>query len=145
MADYFDSSVFVAAVSEDDPDHESSGRAWDSAIDPVFYARGLLESFATLTGKRHPTCLAPDEAAAVISGTLENTAVEIIQFTPLEIITLLQKARRHGVRGGAIYDHLHLCAARKAGVDRIFTLNKRHFTAIAPDLAPRIFHPEELF
>jgi predicted nucleic acid-binding protein len=145
VGDYFDSSAFVAAVSEDDTAHDAALAAWKSAVNPVMYAHGLLESYSTLTGKRHPACMAPDEATAVIAGNMERIGVEIIQFTPLEIINLLKKARGHGARGGAVYDYMHLCAARKAGAERIFTLNKRHFAAIAPDLAPKILHPSELF
>lgn len=142
MVDYLDSSVFVAALSEDDPEHESAGTVWDTATKPVLYAHGLLEVYSTLTGKRHPACLDPDEAATAIAEYADT--VEIIQFTPQELLTLLGETRRIGVRGGAVYDYMHLCAARKAGADRIFTLNKRHFMAIAPDLASKIFHPTDL-
>lgn len=142
MADFFDSSVLVAAISEDDPEHESAGVAWDNAAGRVLYAHGISETYATLTGKRHPACLTPDDAIAAISEYAES--VEIVQFSPLELLALLKETRRLGIRGGAVYDYLHICAARKAGASRIFTLNKRHFTAIAPELAPRIFHPGDI-
>ena len=145
VGDYFDSSAFVAAVSEDDTAHDAALAAWKSSAHPVMYAHGILESYSTLTGKRHPACMAPDEALTIITGNTEKGGVEVIQFAPREIITLLHDVRRRGIRGGAIYDYMHLCAARKAGAERIFTLNKRHFMAIAPDLTPKIFHPSELF
>ena len=45
------------------------------------------------------------------------------------------------VRGGAVYDYLHLVAARKAGVERIVTLDLRHFRALARAGDPRIEGP----
>ncbi len=140
--DYFDSSVLVAAISEDDPDHESAGAAWDNAERRVLYAHGILESFATLTGKRHPASLSPNDANAVISDYVG--VANIFQFTAKQLLALLAGTHRLGVRGGAVYDDMHLCAARQCGADRIFTLNKRHFVAIAPDLADHILHPGEI-
>ncbi|NJK92622.1 MAG: hypothetical protein HC904_12820 [Blastochloris sp.] len=39
---------------------------------------------------------------------------------------------------------LKIIKKAKAGAERFFTLNKRHVTAIAPDLAGSIYHPVEL-
>ncbi len=144
MGDFFDSSAFVAAVSEDDIDHESAIRAWSGSSQRVMYAHGLLECFATLTGGRHPASLPPSEAATLIAENMRAGAVSMIQFSAEEILELMKAAHQRGVRGEAVYDFMHVCAARKAGANRIFTLNKRHFTAIAPELAPQIFHPRDV-
>lgn len=144
MRDFFDSSAFVAAVSEDDIDHTAALRAWSESGRRVMYAHGLLECFSILTGGRHPASLPPAEAATLIAENMIAGDVEIIQFSGEEILEFMRNAHRCGVRGGAVYDFMHVCAARKAGASRIFTLNKRHFTAIAPELAPQIFHPVDI-
>ena len=141
MEDFFDSSVFVAAVSEDDIEHKSAIRVWSGSSRRVMYAHGLLECFSILTGGRHPASLPPAEAATLISENMKAGDVAMIQFSGEETLELMRNAHQRGVRGGAVYDFMHICAARKAGASRIFTLNKRHFTAIAPELAPQIFHP----
>jgi hypothetical protein len=56
-------------------------------------------------------------------------------------VRLLEKAGPAGARGGGIYDLLLLACARKAGAERVFTLNDRHFAALAPDLASKIVRP----
>jgi len=145
VSDFFDSSVLVAALSEDDVAHPESLKAWKNAQPPILYAHALLETFSTLTGRRHPAQLTADEAILVISRNLERAEPKLVEIPPQEIIDLLHIARQSGVRGGAAYDYMHLCAARKSGASRIFTLNKRHFTAIAPDLSPIIFHPTEIY
>ncbi|MDZ4789206.1 MAG: hypothetical protein SH807_09725 [Blastochloris sp.] len=80
----------------------------------------------------------------MIDSTVREYHVELIPFSPEKIVDFIKQSSKCNVRGGAICDYMHLCAARHVGVDRIFTLNKRHFLAIAPDLAPKIFHPSDV-
>lgn len=53
----------------------------------------------------------------------------------------LQECEARGVRGGAIYDFLHLIAARKAGTEALVTLDLRDFQALARPGDPRIEAP----
>lgn len=145
MADFFDSSVLIAAVSEDDGEHTASLAAWKAARPPLVYAHGLLECFSTLTGQRHPAQLTPDEATRLLTRNLEYSKARLIELSVEDVMVHLQQAQKLGVRGGAVYDYMHLCAARSANATRLFTLNKRHFSAIAPDLSPIIFHPADLY
>ncbi len=106
----------------------------------------MLESFASLTGGEKPHLRLPGKtAAAVLRGNIEEFQAQVVSFDAGEIFELLARAQDAGARGGAVYDYIHVGAARKAGAERIFTLNKRHFTAIAPDLSAIIFHPSEQF
>ena len=43
--------------------------------------------------------------------------------------------------GARVYDALHLQCAKKAGCDRIYTFNVRHFRQLAPDWAEQIAAP----
>ncbi|MCC7460844.1 MAG: hypothetical protein IT480_00125 [Gammaproteobacteria bacterium] len=45
------------------------------------------------------------------------------------------------LRGGAVYDLLHLIAARKAGVEALVTLDRRDFQAFSQADDPRIESP----
>ena len=47
-----------------------------------------------------------------------------------------------GIQGGTIYDAVLLKAAAKANVDRVYTLNLKHFLAVAPrGLVPTLSVP----
>jgi hypothetical protein len=47
-----------------------------------------------------------------------------------------------GIQGGTIYDAVLLKSAAKSEVDRIYTLNQKHFQPVAPKhLASRIYSP----
>jgi predicted nucleic acid-binding protein len=143
MADYFDSSVLIGVIFGDCPEHEICAKVWNISDHRAVYSHGLLETFCQLTGGRLGTPVLPDDAAESIALTVEQGQVSVIGFDLSELLKYMRESRKLGVRGGAVYDYMHLCAARKAGADRIFTLNKRHFMAIAPDLAPKIFHPAD--
>ena len=51
------------------------------------------------------------------------------------------QAQGRGVRGGGIYDYLHLVAARKAKARRMYTLNLSNFRAWHRTGDPEIVHP----
>lgn len=48
---------------------------------------------------------------------------------------------RRGVRGGAAFDWLHRAAARKAGAERVVTLNLRDFQSLRRPGDPRVEAP----
>ena len=144
MSNFFDSSVLIGVIFANCPEHEDCVKAWKGSEEKVMYGHGLLETFCQLTGGRLAEPVPPDIATESIARNVQGNHVNVINFETTELLGHLGKARRVGVRGGAVYDYMHLCAARKAGTERIFTLNKRHFMAIAPDMTPKIFHPSEL-
>ncbi len=65
----------------------------------------------------------------------------VVSLTAKETFRMLSEAEENGIRGGGVYDALHLAAARKVNADEIFTLNRRHFSAFAPDLSSRLRVP----
>lgn len=126
------------------PEHASCSAAWEANAKRVIYCHGLLETFSQLTGGRLGKPVAPDVAAKCLRLNMQPGTVQIVELDSKEVLEHLGDARRLGIRGGAVYDYMHICAARKAGADRIFTLNIRHFHAIAPDLANQIRHPADI-
>jgi hypothetical protein len=67
---------------------------------------------------------------------------QIVTLTPEMYRETIQECADRGWIGGRTYDALHLCCAKKAACDRIYTFNVRHFQQLGPDLADRIGAPE---
>lgn len=143
MSDFFDSSILIGVIFADCPEHDDCVNVWTRSEEKIVYSHGLLETFCQLTGGRLAEPVPADVATESIVRNVQQKSVRVVSFEPAELWEHLGATRRVGVRGGAVYDYMHLCAARKAGAERIFTLNKRHFAAIAPDLAPKILHPSD--
>ena len=139
MSALLDSSVLVAALVQSEPHHEACHALLDRP-GLVAGVHALAETFNTLTGGRLPARLAPDLAAQAIEVTLLPSLV-IIAPDGAEVMAAIRSAHRRGVRGGAIYDYLHLVTARKADASRLYTLNTRHFLAFHRKGDPEIVHP----
>ena len=133
-----DSSVLVAALVEDQPQHEACLRLLGRKS--VAWTHALSETFATLTGGRLGLRLGPDVAAELIESSLVPR-LKMVELTRNDILKALRHANAAGVRGGAFYDYLHLAAARKSGATVLYTLNLRHFAALAIAGDPRIEAP----
>ncbi|MCA1962677.1 MAG: hypothetical protein LDL31_01885, partial [Prosthecobacter sp.] len=67
--------------------------------------------------------------------------LSVTALTPTEMLRAMRDAQSRGVRGGGIFDYLHLVAARKAKAARLFTLNLSNFQAIYRPGDPAIVHP----
>jgi predicted nucleic acid-binding protein len=115
----------VAARDGDDPDHAACRTL---LLSPRFsiHAHALSESFATLTGGRLAIRVPAAEAASLlrkwVAPRLAVTALEVN-----DVLTAFEESSARGVRGDAIYDYLHLVAARKAGAPILYTLNISEF------------------
>ena len=139
MTLYLDSSVLVAALIEDEPSHEAclrllrrpSAAAWSHA---------LAETFATLTGGRLGLRLSPGTAATLVEESLVPR-LKVIELGSAEIRAAIRGAEAGGVRGGAIYDFLHMAAARKCGANTLYTLNARHFQPLTRPGDPGVEAP----
>ena len=82
--------------------------------------------------------------AATAAKLLEQSIVplvEVVSLSARETLAALKAAEARGARGGAVYDLLHLVAARKARADAVVTLNGRDFQALAISGDPRIQAP----
>jgi predicted nucleic acid-binding protein len=142
MIEFFDTTVLVAAMVEDENRHEACAEALEAADHGYAAAHSIAESYATLTGGRLGVQLSAADAARLIRYNLHER-LSLVILSAAEYFKLLDQAGPVGARGGAIYDLLLLACARKAKAERIYTLNERHFAALAPDLAPHIAIPGE--
>jgi len=140
MIEFFDTTVLVAAMVEDEKRHEACAQALEEAKDGYACIHSLAECYATLTGGRLGVQLSPTDAANLVRHNVHE-CLTLVGLTASEYLKLLDSAGPAGARGGAIYDFLLLACARKAKAERIYTLNRRHFIALAPDLAQKIVSP----
>ena len=140
MKTYFDSSALVAAMVEEEEHHQAALRALAEASDGATSNHALAETFATLTSGRLDVQLSPDDALKMIEANVCRR-LEIINLDLPDYRRAMQRSQAAGARGGAIFDMLHLQAARRCKATRILTINLRHFHAFAPDLKDLITLP----
>lgn len=67
--------------------------------------------------------------------------VSVIELSSSEIIASLAIAQSRGVRGGGVYDCMHLVAAKKANVSVIRTLNMDDFLHLRRGDDPEVCLP----
>jgi predicted nucleic acid-binding protein len=132
---FLDTSVLVAAVVKQ---HENHPRAYavldrvQSGKDEGFVsAHSLAELYAVLTKAPVPFRHTPEQALLSIE---ENVVkhFKVAGLTGNDYTTLLREAALAGIQGGTVYDAVLLKCAAKTAAEKIFTLNLRHFQAIAP-------------
>lgn len=139
MSVFLDSSVLIAALVPSEQKHaESLASLMDGT--PLVYQHALLETFAMLTGGRLGARADADLVAKLIKQTL-LPRIRVVHLGEQEVIEALQSAKRHGVRGGAVYDFMHLVAARKSGATVLYTLNLDDFEQLSRAGDPVIQQP----
>lgn len=104
------------------------------------FAHALTETFSILTGGRLPFRIDPGEATRLIKSRI-SPMVEAVELHADDLLKAFSESKARGIRGGAIYDYLHLFAARKAGAERFYTLNSSDFMAFHRKGDPVVFHP----
>ena len=82
----------------------------------------------------------PTEAYRIITETVVRHC-ETIPLGESDYLAILETAARAGLRGGILYDAVHLHCAEKAHCDRIYTFNLRDFVRLAPQLQNKIASP----
>ena len=100
----------------------------------------MAKVFSALTGGRLGRRLTPAMAASLVTESL-LPYVAVQSLSGKDLMAALQDCGKRGARGGAVYDWLHLAAARKAGAEVFFTLNLRDFQALARPGDPDIQSP----
>lgn len=133
MKTFFDTSVLVAAVVDQLPQHE---RARSFLLREL--AEGvcccsthvLAECYATLTALPLKRRVQPLEARALI----EENFVEKLALLNLgseHYRDALRKVSDLGLRSGVVYDALHLCCAESEGCEKLATFNLKDFNRLS--------------
>ena len=134
-----DTSVLVAAIVGTEAFHLEC-RALVITRKMGLYAHGIAETFSTLTGGRSAFRLSAGTAAGFLDEHFVPV-LEIVSLTPTEMLKAMRESHPRGVRGGAIFDYLHLVAARKAKAKRLYTLNVANFRSFHRPGDPDVLHP----
>jgi predicted nucleic acid-binding protein len=134
-----DSSVLVASLDSDEPRHAACDRLLGTG-GHLAYAHAMSETFAVLTGGKPSRRLRPALAFKLIEDNV-LPFVELVHLTGKETLAAIAQSEARGVRGGAIYDLLHLAAARKAGAAALVTLDTRDFQALSRAGDPEVRLP----
>ena len=132
--------MLVASLDSDDPQHAPCSRLLLAGAHHV-YNHALAELFSALTGGRLGRRVRPGVAAGLIEGSVVPY-VTVHTLSTKELLAALQACEQRGARGGAVYDWLHLAAARKASAEVFYTLNLRDFQALAKPGDPALRVPE---
>jgi predicted nucleic acid-binding protein len=140
LSTYFDTSALVAAMVEEEEHHIAALKALASSRDAFTSTHAIAETFATLTSGRLEVQLTPAEAALVIDANVIRR-LQIVHLGLSDYERAMRNSQTVGARGGAIFDMLHLQAARRGAAKRILTIHVRHFQIFAPDLKSIISLP----
>jgi predicted nucleic acid-binding protein len=145
MKVFLDTSVLVSAVLKQHVFHERSFPVLDrvhAEKDEGFVsAHSIAEMYSVLTSLPAPYRHKPEQALLSIE---ENVLKHFKTVTLIdnEYAALIREAVGFQIQGGKIYDALLLKAASKAGVNRIYTLNLKHFQGIvSSDLRGKLSEP----
>ena len=135
MKIFLDTSVLVAAVIEQHGDHARAfallERVHSGKDEAVVSAHSLAETYSTLTKLPSPFRHSPEQALL----SIEENILKHFKTSSLsgnDYAALLREAAAAGIQGGTIYDAVLMKSAAKAGVGRVYTLNLKHFQAVAP-------------
>ncbi len=139
MSALLDSSVLIAALVPDEDSHAESLALLMQGENHV-YAHAFLETFSTLTGGKLGVKVDTDLAAKLLSETV-LPRVLVVELGTEDILAALRVAKKHGVRGGGVYDFMHLVAARKVRSTVLYTLNTADFQPLRRAGDPEIRRP----
>lgn len=144
MRVFCDTSALVAVALKTHSHHASAKAALDRVRrgDDTGFASAhtLAETFSVLSRMPTKPRLKPED----VLDLLERDIIPHFVFVALQPPDYSQAIRdlvALGLGGGRIYDLLHLRAASKLTLDRIYTLNAQEWKALAPELAALICLP----
>jgi predicted nucleic acid-binding protein len=141
---FFDTSVLVSLAVARHPHHDPAFTAFRQVTtgrhQGFVSAHGLAETFNTLTRLPITPMVHPTEAYRFVSETIAGQCA-VVSLGEKDYLATLEAAAKAGLRGGLIYDALHLRCAAKARCDRIYTFNISDFVRIAPHLEKEIVRP----
>lgn len=132
MKTLVDASVIVAALAEADSGHEVAD-AWlagemEAGTRLFISDHTLAEVYANLTktfraGEAPLPCTVARDAIVGFMDVIEA----VIETTTNDYLRAVASCAKNGWRSGAVYDAIHVRAAKRERIRRIATFNERHF------------------
>lgn len=131
----FDTSVLVAALLQQHPHHAIAFPQLQAVHEGSSHGHitthGLAELYATLTALPLKPRLHPADVQRLIQQSILSHFT-LIPLSPQDYQDAINLTVTKSLSSGAIYDALHLIGARTANCTYLYTLNLRHFRALAP-------------
>ncbi|GAP95472.1 type II toxin-antitoxin system VapC family toxin [Leptolyngbya sp. NIES-2104] len=139
----FDTSVIVAASLPKHPNHSSCfiqlQAAKSGQIEAYISTHTLAEAYSVLTRMPSQPRMSPSDAKALLSAHLSY--IQAISLELRDYQAAMDQMAALNLPGGGIFDALIAQAALKAAVDRILTLNLKHFTRLSSTIAQIVQAP----
>lgn len=135
MKVYVDTNILVASCVAAHPQHAQSfevmTRIRKGDLQGCVSSHSLAELYSVLTRTPFRPRIHPAEAGRFLEEGI-FPFFEVVSWTDEDYRLTLRASANLSLIGGAAYDALHLCAARKANCERLYTLNIKDFRALAP-------------
>ena len=136
MKTIFDTSVIIAALVESHPMHDRAfpwlRQAKANEFEFVVAGHTLAELYAVLSTLPIKPRISPLVAQKLIHENIEVSA-KIVSLTSVEYSTTIKRLSELGLVGGIVYDALIAKVAEKSKVERLLTLNIKHFKRVWPE------------
>lgn len=132
----FDTSMLLPALVANHPDHDDAAARLEAVhagrVQLVLCTHATAELYSTLTSFPVSPRISPSQALELIRENLLAHA-EVVSLDARDYQQVTGDLTERNLAGGIIYDALHVQAAKKAGVDRVWTRNASDFERIWPD------------
>jgi predicted nucleic acid-binding protein len=132
MKAFLDTSVLVPVFYGDHVHHTASIDLFTrfAKKDVCCGAHSLVEVYSTLTRMPGKHRISSEQGMLFIGSIQEK--LSIVGLAPDEYPEMLQTYADLGVVGGTMYDALLAACALKAGAEKLFTWNVRHYAQFGP-------------
>lgn len=139
----FDTSVLVASILVKHPQHFSSW-SWleqvkTAKIEGFIVTHTLAELFSVISSFPSQPRFSPRLTQRLIKENLQE--FQIISLTENDYYEIIENMVILGFTGGAIYDNLIAHAAIKMEINKILTLNPKHFIRLGDRIAELVEVP----
>ena len=136
MKVFFDTSVLVAALIEAHLRHPEAAswlrRARSGEVEFFTASHCLAELYSILSSYPTKPRIAPADAWRLVQENVTSSA-HLVALSPADYYETILRASELGLSGGVIYDALIARAAKKAGAERLLTLNGADFRRVLPE------------
>lgn len=138
MRIFLDTSVLVASGLRGHGNHAPAytilDRVQRGKDEGFISAHSLAEMYAVLTKLSPPFRHTAEQALfSIEENVLQHFKIK--GLTEDDYAVLIREAARAGIQGGTVYDLILLTCAARCKVEKVFTLNPKHFRTIAPKSA----------
>jgi predicted nucleic acid-binding protein len=139
----FDTSVLVASMLVKHPHHTAClpylEKVKTGEIKGIIVTHTLAELFSVISAFPSQPRFSPQITQRLIKENLQD--FEVIYLTKDDYYQVIENMVNLGFTGGAIYDSLIAHCAVKMKVDKILTLNAKHFIRLGDTIANLVETP----